>query len=414
MELNGFNSDDYIYLQFNNDYKDYKQGQIIRFSIQELRKLLLNDRISMYDRYFDYTPKENISKKDLLPHQIYKNAIVKENAAINFLRIFKGDVIIINDFIKQKLLSNKDIGFSLASHNLLIENTSILNGLTDDEILYDKTTKQLTGNIDNLAFNISNKDLYRLIKKYNISQIFMPRDYLELYFDLNIGDVLPFTDPAIALLFTDQSYAKLLANTHILEGTKELEQFQSDFSICVGNNLRYFKLNKNIKIKTLEDFKKKELFPNDFNNEIFMKNLGYLYYNNIDKFDLDENGFIRFVHIYDNRTLEDEILKIARRATIDEATIHYKHFKFMKDLENKASSYYWNHQRIYKRAVKENQNLTYIQFMIQNEDKLAEQELNQSRKKDKNFKFRDSNEERKYQATRLVKVLKQIKPSSNK
>lgn len=60
---------------------------------------------------------------------------------------------------------------------------------------------------------------------------------------------------------------------------------------------------------------------------------------------------------------------------------------------------------------KENPNLTYIEFMKLNEEKLAKQEFYKSRKNN-NLKFIDTEDERKYQATQLVKVLKQIKPSS--
>ena len=80
MKLNGFNSDDYIYLQFNNDFEDpydhknHKKDQITRFSVEGLRNLLLDKKY--YGDIIELIPKENITKYDLLPYQVYEGALV--------------------------------------------------------------------------------------------------------------------------------------------------------------------------------------------------------------------------------------------------------------------------------------------------------------------------------------------------
>ncbi len=66
-----------------------------------------------------------------------------------------------------------------------------------------------------------------------------------------------------------------------------------------------------------------------------------------------------------------EILKIAQRATIEDAREHYTHFKNREKLEEDAFSYYCKHKNIYKKMKNENPALTYVEFMELNEQKIA-------------------------------------------
>ncbi len=63
MILNDFNSDDYIYFRLIKDFDSYKEGDILRFNITDLRKRAFSNKLSIYSNsFFEFTPKkESIS-----------------------------------------------------------------------------------------------------------------------------------------------------------------------------------------------------------------------------------------------------------------------------------------------------------------------------------------------------------------
>lgn len=423
MELNGFNSDDYIYLQFNNDFEDhnyinYKKGQITRFSVEGLRNLLLDKKY--YGDIIELISKENLTKYDLLPYQVYEGALVKEAGRINKVNIRSNDLIIVDDEFKRRFHSDRIGGTCLGAFSYNKANKEELNKITRKETIYNSKSKSLSQNNEalvclGLQCLGTSKNLDNLLKQNNIEKIYKTNYTFNLYIDTNTGDFLSFKFPSIALLFINNKWARFVANTHFLTPEKELEEFKKDFENRISCGRKYYKLNDNIKVKNIIDFKNKDLFPEDFNYETFFdKRITFFGWNELDDYDLDNDGYIRYVWIKNNKELEEEILKIAKVCNLDEANDHYEHFKQREKLEKEAFHYYCNHKRVYKRMKKENPNLTYIEFMKLNEYKLAEQKFYKNRKNNNNLKFIDGEDEIKYQATRLVKALKQIKPSSNK
>ncbi len=422
MELNGFNSNDYIYLQFNNDFEDpydhkiHKKDQITRFSIEGLRNLLLDKKY--YGDIIELIPKENITKYDLLPYQVYEGALVKEAGRINQVNIRSNDLIIIDDEFKRRFHSNRIGGTCFGSFSYNDANTEELNKITKKETIYDSKSKFL--NQENKSLTClglqcldSSRNLNNLLKQNNIEKIYKTNYTFDLYIDTKTDDFLSFKYPSIALLFMDNKWAKFIANTHFLTPEEELIQFKKDFEHRISCGRTYYKLNDNIKIKNINDFQKKKFFPKNFDYEMFFDNIITLFgWNELDNYDLDNDGYVRYVWIKNDKELEEEILKIASICNLDEANDHYEHFKQREKLENKAFHYYCKHKRIFKRMKKENPNLTYIEFMTLNEEKLSNQEFYKNRKNN-NLKFIDGGAERKYQATRLAKVLSKIKPSSN-
>lgn len=423
MELNGFNSDDYIYLQFNNDFEDhnyinYKKGQITRFSVEGLRNLLLDKKY--YGDIIELIPKENITKYDLLPYQVYEGVLVKEAGKINQVNIRSNDLIIIDEEFKRRFHSSRIGETCFGSFSYNTANTEELNKITKKETIYDSKNKFLSKESEaltclGLQCLDSSRNLDNLLKQNNIEKIYKTNYTFDLYIDTKAGDFLSFKYPSIALLFMDNKWTKFIANTHFLTPEEELIQFKKDFENRILCGRTYYKLNDNIKIKNINDFQKKEIFPKNFDYEMFFDNrITFFGWNELDNYDLDNDGYVKYVWINDSEELEEEILKIARVCNLDEANDHYEHFKQREKLENAAFHYYCNHKRVYKRMKKENLTLTYIEFMKLNEDKLAKQKFYKNRKNNNNLKFIDGEDEIKYQATRLVKVLKQIKPSSNK
>lgn len=423
MELNGFNSDDYIYLQFNNDFEDhnhinYKKGQITRFSVEGLRSLLLDKKY--YGDIIELIPKKNITKYDLLPYQVYEGVLVKEAGRINQVNIRSNDLIIIDDEFKRRFHSNRFGETCFGSFSYNDANTEELKKITKKEMIYDSKIGFLIKDhsiqekaLTCLGLQSLNSSL-NLEKYFNIEKIYKTNYTFDLYIDTKNGDFLSFKYPSIALLFMDNEWINFIANTHFLTPEEELIEFKKDFKNRISCNRTYYKLNDNIKIKNITDFQKKKFFPKNFDHETFFDNIiTFFGWNELDNYDLDSNGYVRYVWLKDNKELEEEILKIAKICNLDEANDHYKHFKEREKLENEAFKYYCNHKKNYKRMKKENPNLTYIEFMKLNEEKLAKQEFYKNRKNN-NLNFIDTEDERKYQATQLVKVLKQIKPSPDK
>lgn len=418
MELNGFNSDDYVYLQyeFNNDKR------IIRYNVSDLRRCLLDH--TDYGDIIEFIPRDNITKYDIFPHQVYKGIIVKETGRCVDINIRSNSFIVVDDEFKKRFLSPR------VSYNIFgpipyyDKNISELNRITKKETIYDsklgllnQDTKKQERNLACLGLQCLNftSNLQKYFNQNNIEKIYKTNYTFNLYFDVKNGDFLSFDNITIALLFLDQKFASSLENTTFLNPEEEIKIFEKDFENRISCGRTYYKLNNNIKVKDISDFKNKMLFPKDFNNNAFFNNRVTLFgWNELDDYDLDNDGYVRYVWIEFNKYLEDEILKIASVCNLDEANDHYEHFKQREKLENKAFRYYFKHKKVFKRMKKENPNLTYIEFMKLNEEKLAKQEYYKKRKNNDNIEFIDDEAERKHQATQLVKVLSQIKPSSDK
>lgn len=381
MILNDFNSDDYIYFRLIKDFDSHKKGDILRFNINDLRRRALSDKISVYSTsFFQFTPKKRIDKYAIFPYQLYESATLKTKCLLYHISFDTHDIIILNDSMRKMLFSETELSPLLTMlggvSTVAQANQQKLNKLMANEII-DTNNQMLKSIADNFIiplFETNHNNLSDIITKYHIEKLIHLKKGLYLNIDLHQGDILSFSDPAVALLFCNQYYLRLLGSCCMLDEKEKQEYFCEEFSNCIyeyDGDIRYFVLNDDIKIKSKEDFLDSSMFPSDFPNLSFFEDMYFFEWNTFDYFDYDEHGYLRYIWIRDNRKVEMEILKIARRATIDEAREHYTHFKNRKKLEEEAFSYYLKHKNIYKRMKKENPALNYVEFMELNEQKIT-------------------------------------------
>ena len=380
MILNDFNSDDYIYFRLVKDFDSYKEGDIIRFNIDDLRRRVFSDKISLYSSFFEFISKKRIDKYDIFPYQLYESAILKKKCLLYKICFDTDDIIILNNSMKKMLFSDTELspilmmltGVATVKQN----NQQQLRKLMADEMVdtNDQMLKSIEKNSILPFFETDHNTFYDVIKKYHIERLIHLKESLYLDIDLHQGDILSFSDPAVALLFCNQYYLRLLGNCCILDEKEKKEYFCEEFSNCIHDyesDIRYFVLNDDIKVKSRKDFLDSSLFPANFPNLLFFDGVYSLEWNTFDHFDYDEHGYLRYIWIHDNRKVEMEILKIAQRATINEAREHYVHFKNREKLEEDAFSYYCKYKNIYKKMKKENPTLTYVEFMELNKQKIA-------------------------------------------
>ena len=386
MILNNFNSDDYIYFRLIKDFDSYKEGDIIRFNIDDLRKRVFSDKISTYSSFFEFVSKKRIDNYAIFPYQLYESATLKTNCLLYSISFDTDDIIILNNSMKKMLFSDTELSPFLMLLNGVAnakqDNQQKLKKLMADEMI-DINNQMLKSIAENSIsknsivpfFEADHNTLCAVVKKYHIEKlIYLKGGGLHLDIDLHKGDILSFSDPAVALLFCNQYYLRLLGSCCILEEQEKQKYFCEEFSNCIQGyegDIRYFVLNEDIKVKSRKDFLDSSLFPADFPNLSFWDGMYSFEWNTFDHFDYDEDGYLRYIWIRDNRKVEMEILKIARRATIEEAREHYTYFKNREKLEEDAFSYYLKHKNIYKKMKKENPALNYVEFMKLNEQKIA-------------------------------------------
>ncbi len=380
MILNNFNSDDYIYFRLIKDFDSYKEGDIIRFNIDDLRKRVFSDKISTYSSFFEFVSKKRIDNYAIFPYQLYESATLKTNCLLYSISFDTDDIIILNNSMKKMLFSDTEfpplIMMLRGVTNVKQGNQQQLEQLMADEAI-DISDQMSKSGIENfiIPFFETNHNTYsNIITKYHIEKLLHLKKHLYLNIDLHQGDILSFSDPAVALLFCNQYYLRLLGSCCMLDEKEKQKYFCEEFSNCIHDNesdIRYFVLNDDIRVKNKKDFLDSSLFPTNFPNLSFCDGTYFFDWNTFDNFDYDEHGYLRYIWIYDNRKVEMEILKIAQRATIDEAREHYTHFKNREKLEEDAFSYYCEHKNIYKKMQKENPALTYVEFMELNEQKIA-------------------------------------------
>ncbi|MCX4365998.1 MAG: hypothetical protein OSJ70_09550 [Bacilli bacterium] len=123
MELNGLNSDDYIYLKLNQDLKNdsYNEakGATIGFTRHHLECAIYS---SIYyqgiDEILEITSKGNKKDTDILPSQTNESMVVKEDKVID-IRLFPHRSYVLNDWLLEHL-TNDDTFYSFSEGNRVI------------------------------------------------------------------------------------------------------------------------------------------------------------------------------------------------------------------------------------------------------------------------------------------------------
>ncbi|MDE5539851.1 MAG: hypothetical protein K2J20_05140 [Bacilli bacterium] len=156
---------------------------------------------------------------------------------------------------------------------------------------------------------------------------------------------------------------------------EKLKLFEKDFECWIPEaERRYFKLHDYIKIQSLNDFVKDEVFEMIIVHVPDFKNLFYnnhWRYSHVDNFDFDSDGYLRYVHTGDEPVVELELAKIADRVSAEEGREHYEHEmaerarqEEEKRLVREAAKYFKTHQGRFYKLQRTMPNLSQVEFMI--------------------------------------------------
>lgn len=200
---------------------------------------------------------------------------------------------------------------------------------------------------------------------------------------LEKGDVLDLSDPVINLLFMDQEWMRLLLQTEVVPEEEKLKLFERDFAGWIPEaGRRYFKLHKDIKLINLSMIEVHRVWPlieslaPDFYNYLYNE---FNMYSSEDGFDFDSEGYLRYIHTGNNSFKENELSKIAERVSAEEGRLHYEHEMLAREkrlrrekLEREAEEYFKAHKARFYKLQKSNPNLTQIEFMQMEQERLNE------------------------------------------
>lgn len=420
MELNGFNSDDYRYFKIINDvhfgHHVYKKGAIIKFNQDNLKKYLFDKNYHIIiSNAFSYFPREYIPEFkpypvnepfDLIKYiNMQEQIIFPQDCNLN-ITIENNKFLVIDKWLNEKI-NNEDLFNSIDTLDYGVKNSKELNNqiftpFSSEEIITDFKLLRALQQTHN---HNDQQSLCNISKEKFKAQAYRNKG-LKKFINLNFkkGEIVNLSKPDIAMLVLNQDFINLIINSTEIIGIEKEIIFKNEYKDNIPYEpIRYYKFKDRIKLKPNEirslywdmDNTFYRLYPNS-NYNLYHISIPHI---NHDEMSLDNNGYVKYFNIYyedgtDDYLAENEILKIADRLSQDEAIKLYeakKQAEFLYKREKETDKYIQKHKSRYEKVRRKNPNITPIQFM-------------------------DSEIERdkKYQATRLVKVLKQIKPSSDK
>lgn len=401
MKLNGVDSDDYIYLRLIDDIKwdgrDFLKGTIMRFSISHLRKVIWKREVrqKLFTRktdkremkYLDgyccieLKAKSNVFKQAFLPQDLYESITITDDINI-FPVIFPEDLIAVNDWLTKKLNSSK---FSLEAWC----RDEASNIAEFNRKFFDNSTLVSSNNTGNTLISLNPQGVFKYVKKtkeqderhFDGGNIICTSDGEAICIPLEKGDVLDLSDPVLNLLFINQEWMRLLLQTEVVPEEEKLKLFERDFAGWIPEaGRRYFKLHKDIKLINLSMIEVHRVWPiiesiaPDFYN--YLNN--YMY-SIEDGFDCDSEGWLRYIHISDEYFVEQELAKIAERVSAEEGRLHYEHEMLAaeqnerrEELEWEADEYLKKHKARFYKLQKSNPNLTAVEFMQMEQERLNE------------------------------------------
>lgn len=403
MLLNGVDSDDYIYLRLADnirwDGRNFPKGTIIRFSISFLREVIWKREIkqSLFTRktdkrtmkyideywYVELKAKSDVSKQAFLPQNLYESIKIIENKEI-YPIISPEDLIAINDWLTKKLNSPKfsyeawgrDEASSIAEFNqTFFENGTLVPSTNNGNALIPLNPKGV--------FKYLEKTKERDERPFEGGNIICTSAGDAICIPLEKGDILDLSDPVISLLFIDQKWMRLLLQTEVVPEEEKIKLFERDFASWIPEaGRRYFKLHKDIKLKSLSMKEVNRVWPviesiaPDLYNYFFDN---YWRFSGEDSFDYDSEGYLRYIHTSDEYFVEQELAKIAERVSAEEGRLHYEHEMLAFEqrqrreaLEWEADEYLKKHKARFYKLQKSNPNLTAVLFMQMEQERLNE------------------------------------------
>lgn len=381
MVLNGFNSDDYIYLEILRDFEGFKTGEIVRYRLSDLKDDSFHLALSCYVFNIEKVPKESskVEKYAFMPFQLYDKIVVKYQALAYHLQINANDLVLVDETFQKLIFSNRIMG--MLGQSVAEMNQSQIFSLKQSEVLIEGSLEEKSSTQEGESILSSGAIATRekFLDKYHILAVLNPQISLSLAIDIDEGYEFDLNNPAVALLFCKQFYLRLFANSRMLSEKEKIKYFEKEFAHCQTDDdynhtdIRYFVLNKDVKIREVSDFANPENYPAGTNAKYFFDCVagGMIGYNKLDGYDYDNDGFIRYVWVKDCRSVEENLLKIARRATIEETIDHFNHYNEQERLEREAYEYYTKHKREFKRMRKEYPDLTKLEFMLIQKQRLV-------------------------------------------
>lgn len=301
MELNGFNSDDYIYLELNNDLKnahfDLSKGTVLRYKRSELNLFSRLISQGFYDN-LEFVEKEKLNDDDVLPTQVYEKIYFKADGTAKVC-LWPKERYCFNDWVMDHLFTNSDIKVSLFGPS---------------------------GPIKDLNYNAINRGCKKLLPDNdNLPMIEIGDSNVDLIFSYKEGECLDFNDPGVMSFLMDHNMGLLLLNSHPLVGEEKLKYFEDDFKNAFHASdgifddgrciFRYYKINDDIKVKDSIDLPYIHLHACSFDDEGYLRYVYLETFSSMDFKRLDEEFIHKFateVSLEEARTMHEERLKRER------------------------------------------------------------------------------------------------------
>ncbi len=354
MQLNGFDSDDYIYLKVLKDtklpdgfYMSVNKGTILKYRVQDLKELLLRKRVR---DNLDITFNENCSKYSLLPWEVYKEVKSKYSCILR-VALPAGTKIPFTPWIIKKFFADETMAW----------NKRTLSKLYDEEI------SQITPKDNNMLEIFNDKKVNELESLQENSMTLITLAYTEDFkIPLEKGEILDFNDPGVTLFLSDTTIVNFLASCMLINEEEKLKLFKQEYQNRLPNGYRYFRLRDDIPIE-VSDIEKPNFYMQknnfDFDAYTFVTK-GWYGYNKYQQ----ENKNIRYLWVNNDKLSEDEILKIADEVSLAQAQELYKQEMIDKqeyELRQKAILYCLENKRKWQKAKQKNPHLTELDFMQQ-------------------------------------------------
>lgn len=304
--MENFKREDYVYLRVVEDYEDkdgikYKKGTILRYRKEWLIENIHGRQFGYvfdWDNELIYEENDQCDENDVLYHKIYKSITVSKDRNYKLL-LWPGDYFYLNDWLYKHI---------------------------DDKGIYTITNAQ-----KKLIFDRTNSTQFiELMEGY-------PNRALNAHIFFKKGEVLDFSDPAVASLFYNMEWIKFFTKTEVISDKEKQQLFDEDFSNAIYaqnpstasiwrddpnydlHEYHYFKIKGDIQVKARSELKK-----------MFGIELPYSV-----NFMCDEEGFIKWISTdtscdhSSHRDTEQLILQFADRLSVDDA--HECHRKLIAD-----------------------------------------------------------------------------------
>lgn len=294
MELNGFTSEDYIYLRvfdevtiitskYSYDKTVYPKGKILRFKKEDLEGNVFSRHFpGIYD--FEVVDNLECSEAAVMPYDKYSSIRFKEDKQVNVC-LWPDETYSFSDWLYRKITGDDRPMISIF----------------DFDSPQTKVGKNLNS-IRKSPATINEENQTLTVGKRNI----------DLYLDFKAGEELDFKNRDVASLFLDHNTMKLLSHCETIADPEKEALFAEDFKYTFqqGDHFyQFYMLNPEIKVKTEKELR--EIL--DF----------YSIRTDIKR---DDDGYIRYVYFADfdmiSRDKVAKMLKFATPITVIEARKH--------------------------------------------------------------------------------------------